>query len=83
MRKRTAGLLLALLLLLCGCAQTDSVEEKAAVTTEATEATEETVPPTIPADGNPGDATCKGSYTGTDNGDAVVAVSGAAELTNE
>ena len=83
MMKRTAVLLLVLILLLCGCAQTDSVEEKAAVTTEATEATEETVPPTIPEDGNPGDATCKGSYTGTDNGDAVVAVSGTAELTNE
>ena len=80
MMKRTAVLLLILILLLCGCGKTDSVGEEAAA---ATEVTEETVPATIPEDGNPGDATCKGSYTGTENGDAVVAVSGMAELTNE
>lgn len=48
---------------------------------------EETAAPTIPADGNPDDATCKGSYTVTDeeiiaDGDAVVATMGDKTLTN-
>ena len=47
----------------------------------------ETTPPmTVPADGNPDDATCKGSYTlaegATFNGDAVVATMGEHKLTN-
>ena len=46
----------------------------------------ETVPMTIPADGNPDDATCKGSYTLAEgaafNGDAVVATMGEHKLTN-
>jgi len=59
--------------------------------TEATEApTEaaETAPPaTIPADGNPDDVTCKGSYTVTDDeaiaaADTVVATMGDVQLTN-
>ena len=33
---------------------------------ETTQAQEETQPATIPADGNPDDVTCKGTYTGTD-----------------
>lgn len=47
-----------------------------------------TVPvPTIPADGNPDDETCKGTYTVTDeeaiaNADTVVATIGAHQLTN-
>ena len=50
-------------------------------------ATEETVPATIPADGNPDDETCKGSYTVTDEEviaamDTVVATAGDYELTN-
>lgn len=53
---------------------------QAAETTEATEAT-------IPADGNPDDVTCKGSYTGTDEevkaaADTVVATAGDRVLTN-
>ncbi len=51
-------------------------------------ALEETVPvPTIPADGNPADETCKGTYTVTDdeviaNADTVVATIGDHKLTN-
>ena len=51
-------------------------------------AVEETAAPaTVPADGNPEDVTCKGTYTVTDeaaalDGDAVVARIGDAELTN-
>lgn len=47
---------------------------------------EETVPMTIPPDGNPDDVTCQGSYTlaegETFNADAVVATMGDAKLTN-
>ena len=47
----------------------------------------ETVPPTVPADGNPDDATAKGTYTVTDEEiaevrDVVVATAGEHELTN-
>ena len=45
----------------------------------------ETVPMTVPADGNPDDITCKGTYTVTMdgfNGDAVIATMGDAKLTN-
>ena len=47
---------------------------------------EETVPATIPADGNPDDATCKGTYTVTDDEiaavtDTVIATVGSKELT--
>ncbi len=38
--------------------------------------------PTIPADGNPNDVTCKGSYTGTPDAGALVAAIGTAKLTN-
>ena len=46
---------------------------------------QESVPMTIPADGNPEDVTCKGSYTAEADGfnaDAVVATLGEAKLTN-
>lgn len=50
------------------------------------EAIETTPPMTVPADGNPDDATCKGSYTLAEgaafNGDAVVATMGEHKLTN-
>ena len=45
----------------------------------------ETVPMTVPADGNPEDVTCKGTYSAemdSFNGDAVVATMGDAKLTN-
>ena len=60
----------------------------AAETAPATVPVETTEPvPTIPADGNPDDETCKGTYTVTDeeaaaNGDAVVATMGEYTLTN-
>ena len=66
-------------LLLCGCEKTGAGEMLQAQTAETTEAT---VPATVPADGDPNDVTCKGSYTGSVP-DAVAAVSGSAELTNE
>lgn len=52
-----------------------------------TDVTEETVPATIPADGNPDDETCKGTYTASDEevkaaADVVVATAGEYELTN-
>ena len=62
---------------------------ESAEATEATETTEttETTEATIPADGNPDDVTCKGSYTVSDeeakaaNGD-IVATAGDSTLTN-
>ena len=79
MKKKMMIFLLAAALILCGC-QKEKTEE----IVEATETmqVEETVPATIPADGNPNDVTCKGSYTGTDAA-SVAAVSGTATLTNE
>ena len=59
-------------------------EDPTAAPTEAVE----TVPPaTVPADGNPDDVTCKGTYTVTDeeavaSANAVVATMGGKELTN-
>ncbi len=60
---------------------------KAPVETEPVEVTEEAVLGTIPADGNPDDETCKGTYTVTDeevkaNGATVVANIGEYQLTN-
>lgn len=48
---------------------------------------EPTTPPTVPADGNPDDVTCKGTYTASDEDviaalDTVVATVGDMELTN-
>ena len=84
MKRKLAVILLALLLL-CGCDRTggasgemeplDLGKETAAVQTE-------TVPETVPADGDPNDVTCKGTYTGGGNADVIVAISGDAELTN-
>ena len=69
---RLISAVLVLLMLLPGCDMIvrktpgkDAVKETQA--TEAAETTEPTVPPTIPEDGNPDDATCKGSYTVTDS----------------
>ena len=67
--------MLVMALLLCGC---ESVDEPSPQTEAATEAIAE---PTIPADGNPGDVTCKGSYTGTAAGETA-ATCGSAVLTN-
>lgn len=54
------------------------IEETAPTQTEPTE----TVPVgTIPPDGDPGNVTCKGSYTGSVNSSTVVATSGEESLT--
>ncbi len=55
--------------------------------TEAATEPEQTVPATVPADGNPDDETCKGTYTVTDQeaydaANTVVATVGGKELTN-
>ena len=57
---------LALLMLLPGCDKTPGKKAEETPATEAVETTEPTVPATIPADGNPDDVTCKGSYTVSD-----------------
>jgi len=83
MGKRICILLALVLLLLCGC-ESQSQSEAAPTETLPAEATEATVPATVPADGDPGDVTCQGSYTG-ESGDpkAVVARVGERTLTNE
>ena len=71
-------------LLMGGTGEVPPAAETAPALTEAPE----TVPvPTIPADGNPDDETCKGTYTVTDeeaaaNADTVVATIGEHTLTN-
>ena len=72
-------LCLVMVLSLAGCGVEPA--EKAAETTEATEPA-----PTTPADGNPGDATCKGTYYVSDEEitaavDTVVATVDGAKLT--
>ena len=69
-------------------AQTDPEETETVPSSETQQAepTEETVEYTIPADGNPDDVTCKGSYTASDADviaarDTVVATAGEHELT--
>ena len=82
MRKHYFGLFLSALTLLgilSGCGR-----ESAPPETLPPETTEVTVAPTVPADGDPGDVTCKGSYTAEEYAaDAVVAAIGDAQLTNE
>lgn len=61
--------------------------EDNAVPAETTEAVETMPPATIPADGNPDDVTCKGTYTVSDEeviagADTVVATAGEFQLTN-
>lgn len=68
--------------LLMGGREIPAAAETAPALTEATEPA-----PTIPADGNPDDETCKGTYTVTDeeavaNAAAVVATMGEHKLTN-
>ena len=65
----------------------DATESAATVATEGAQTTEPTIPATIPADGNPDDETCKGTYTASDEeviaaADKVVATVGEYELTN-
>ena len=78
-------LLAALIALIVSGIGGSGTEETAAA--ESAEVTEATVVATIPADGNPDDVTCKGSYTVTDEEaaaamDTVVATIGDQSLTN-
>ncbi len=78
MKKMTAVLLLAALLL-GGCAgQTAAPGEDRVPETTLAAMVEA---PTVPADGDPGDVTCKGSYTGEGKADTVVATVGDRSLT--
>lgn len=87
MRKKYLGLLLTIALLLgvlCGCGDKPSPTMEAVMeTTWLPETAEATVPATVPADGNPEDVTCKGSYTAEMDADAAVASVGGVQLTNE
>lgn len=79
----TVILLAAILIALVVSGQDKKQEQAAAEPTE----TVETVEATIPADGNPEDVTCKGSYSVSDEeaiaqGDVVVATIGEHQLTN-
>ncbi|MGM9548247.1 MAG: peptidylprolyl isomerase [Faecousia sp.] len=68
--------------LLTGCGKKSAGKEETTVP-PAAETTQATVPATVPADGNPGDVTCKGSYTADSvNSGAVVATLGDRVLTN-
>ena len=75
MKKKLLIVLLALALLLCGCQKDKDIAPE--------ETTEATVPATIPADGDPNDVTCKGSYTERGDEDTVVTASGTWALINE
>lgn len=87
MTKRWAALVLALLLVLSGCGKKQDVQTAAPAdqddpVSQSALPEEATPPATTPADGNPEDVTCKGSYTGQGNADAVVATMGQQQLTN-
>ncbi len=76
-----------LLAALIGLVMTGSKEKEEDVVPAETAAAGETVAATVPADGNPDDETCKGTYTVTDEEaiaarDKVVATIGDAQLTN-
>lgn len=82
-------LIAALAALVIGGVKGGKTPAEIAGTTAAAEtaATETQVPATVPADGNPDDVTCKGTYTVTDEEaaaakDAVVATLGDEHLTN-
>ena len=64
-------------LLLCGCAPAGSNADNSA------ESTLPSAGATVPADGNPEDVTCKGTYTREGDPAAVIAQIGDTKLTNE
>lgn len=64
-------------LLLCGCAPAGSNADNSAETTLPSAGA------TVPADGNPEDVTCKGTYTREGDPAAVIARIGDTKLTNE
>ena len=74
--KRMLAAALAVLLL-CGCAPAGSNADNSAETTLPSAGA------TVPADGNPEDVTCKGTYTREGDPAAVIAQIGDTKLTNE
>ena len=74
--KRMLAAVLAVMLL-CGCAPAGSNGGSVAETTTAQAGA------TVPADGNPEDVTCKGTYTREGDTAAVIAQIGDTKLTNE
>ena len=83
MTKRWAALVLALLLVLSGCGKKQDVQTAApAGQNDPASQSALSEEATTPADGNPEDVTCKGSYTGQGSADVVVATVGEKQLTN-
>ena len=83
-KRYLAAALCAVMLLegLTGCGKKPPVKTETTAPSAA-ETTQPTVPATMPQDGNPGDVTCKGSYTADSvNASAVVATVGNEQLTN-
>ena len=83
-KRYLAAALCAVMLLegLTGCGKKPPVKTETTAPSAA-ETTQPTVPATMPEDGNPGDVTCKGSYTADSvNASAVVATVGNEQLTN-
>ncbi len=81
------GTVILLAAILIALIVTGQNRKEAEAATEETLAAAETVEATIPADGNPEDVTCKGSYSVSDEdvlttGDTVVATIGEHTLTN-
>ena len=79
MKKRTSFLLAALLILglLSGCAPSDALATQASTSTQPI-----SQEPTVPADGNPNDVTCKGSYSSPTFNRELIARVGETNLTN-
>lgn len=79
MKKRISFLLAALLILglLSGCAPSDALAAQTSASTQP-------IPqePTVPADGNPKDVTCKGSYSSPTFNRELIARVGETNLTN-
>ena len=83
MRRQILILLLTVLLLLCcGCDSRSTEGETVSPSEAVAETTEPTVPATVPADGDPEDVTCKGTYTTASVNSEVVARVAHEELTN-
>ena len=83
-KRYLAAALCAVMLLegLTGCGKKPPVKTETTAPSTA-ETTQPTVPTPMPQDGNPGDVTCKGSYTADSvNASAVVATVGNEQLTN-
>lgn len=84
MKKQSLSALLALCLLLGGCGnKPNPLPPEQTPAAQAETQPQPTQPvATVPPDGNPGDVTCKGSYTGQPAPEQVVARMGEEQLTN-